>query len=136
MNIGYIQLGNLTADPSSPANGSIWYRTDLGKFRGRENGVSKDLISAGGSLTVTEIEIDFGTSPIKSKRFTITDASVTGSSKIQVEPSGNIATGRIGNDYDWDMLTYAAKGQTGTFILYAFSTGKIVGKRKIFYTVS
>jgi hypothetical protein len=57
-----LQFLGSTSDPSSPANGSIWYRNDLGKFRGRENGVSKDLIGAGGSLTQLSglANMDFG----------------------------------------------------------------------------
>lgn len=42
MNVGYIQLGNLTADPASPQDGQMWYNSTLGKFRVRENGVTKD----------------------------------------------------------------------------------------------
>lgn len=54
-----LQFLGLTADPSNPQNGAIWYRTDLGKFRGRENGVSKDLIGVGGGgggLTNTQVQ--------------------------------------------------------------------------------
>ena len=28
-----IVFANLTADPSNPENGAVWYRSDLGKFR-------------------------------------------------------------------------------------------------------
>ena len=55
MNIGgYINLGNLTADPASPQNGWIWYNSTLGKFRKRESGVTSDMDTAGpGALLYT-----------------------------------------------------------------------------------
>lgn len=31
-------LGSLTSDPDSPENGQIWYRSDLGAFRLRQDG--------------------------------------------------------------------------------------------------
>lgn len=86
--------------------------------------------------TVTEIEIDFGTSPTRSKRFTITDAGVSGTSKILVSPSGNIATGRGQDDWEWDTIQFAAKPNTGNFTLYAHATGRVGGRRKIFYTIN
>lgn len=135
MNVGLINLGNLVSDPSTPPNGSIWYNSTLGKFRKMENGIVSDLNS--GSLTVTEIEIDFGTTPVRAKRFTITDALVTGSTKkILVNPSGNVATGRGSDDWEWDSIQFAAKANTGNFTLYANASGKILGKRKIFYTIN
>jgi len=37
-----------SADPTSPGNGQLWYNSTTQKFRGRQNGASVDLISAGG----------------------------------------------------------------------------------------
>lgn len=91
---------------------------------------------ASSSGVISEIEIDFGTKPVTSKRFTITNASVTTLSKIQVLPSGNSATGRGSDDWEWDTITFAAKGNTGNFTLYAKASGRIGGKRKIFYTIN
>lgn len=99
-----------------------------------EVGVLDD--TGGGSLTVAETEIDFGTTPVRAKRFTITDAGVSGTSKILVNPSGNIATGRGMDDWEWDTIQFAAKPNTGNFTLYAKASGGIGGKRKIFYTVN
>lgn len=91
--------------------------------------------SSGASLT--ETEIDFGTTPISSKVFTITDALVSGTSKITATASGNVATGRVGNDNEWDAIIYTAKAGTGNFELTANCvTGSVVGRRKIFYQVS
>lgn len=91
--------------------------------------------SSGASLT--EIEIDFGTTPQVTKVFTITDALVSGTNKILATASGNVATGRVGNDAEWDAIIYTAKAGTGNFELTANCiTGAVVGKRKVFYQVS
>lgn len=88
-----------------------------------------------GSFTITEVEIDFGSIPMYSKRFTITDASINSSSKIMVTPSGSIATGRIGNDWEWDAINFSALSGTGNFLLTAkTSIGRVKGKRKIYYS--
>lgn len=90
-----------------------------------------------GTFTVSEAEIDFGTKPVTSKSFTVVDASIVASSKIMVVGSGNTATGRVGNDYEWDSVNYTAKGETGTFTLKAVcNSGHLIGKRKILYTYS
>ncbi len=44
-----INIGPVTADPSSPTNGTIIYRSDLNKFRKYENGAWSDLDTTGGS---------------------------------------------------------------------------------------
>ena len=38
-----IRLQPLSADPTDAANGDIWYRDDLKKYRIRENGVNKTV---------------------------------------------------------------------------------------------
>lgn len=38
-----------SADPTTPINGQLWYNSTTGKFRGRQNGTSLDLVSAGGA---------------------------------------------------------------------------------------
>lgn len=83
-----------------------------------------------------ETEVDFGTTPVSSKRFTVTDAAVTGSSKVIVTQSNSVATGRVGNDAEWDSVIYAALAGSGSFTLTGFATGPIKGSRKIFYTVA
>ena len=88
------------------------------------------------NVTVYETEIDFGSTPVKSKRFTITDAGASPTSKILVSPSGNIATGRVGNDWEWDTINFSARSSTGTFELTATASGRIKGKRKVFYTLN
>ena len=38
----------LATDPASPANGDLWYAVDLAKWRAREGGTTKNVISAAG----------------------------------------------------------------------------------------
>lgn len=83
---------------------------------------------------ITEVEIDFGSFPVSSKRLTISDETVTPSSMIVVTPSGNVATGRVGDDWEWDSIVFSAKPNAGSFTLTANASGRIRGKRKILYT--
>jgi hypothetical protein len=95
-----------------------------------------DAAGSGGA-TWTETEIDFGTSPKYDATFTITDATVSGTSKVIVVPCGKAATGRVGDDWAWDGLTLAASPNSGNFTLYVCALpGPVAGKRKIQYTVS
>lgn len=88
-------------------------------------------------VTWTEVEIDFGSTPQWSKTFTITDADCTTSALVQVVQSGNTATGRVGNDAEWDQLLLAATPGTGSFTLAAQAfPGPIVGARKVAYQIA
>ena len=89
---------------------------------------------SGGGSTITEVEIDFGTSPVVSKRFIISDAGITSLSKIMVSPSGSVATGRVGNDWEWDTINFSALSGTGQFTLTGTASGRIKGRRKVYYT--
>lgn len=91
--------------------------------------------AGGGGGALTETEIDFGTAPVRSKKFTVFDGTVTGSSKIIVSPSGNVGTGRVGDDWEWDSVSLAAKAGTGSFTISAHASGRIRGNRKVYYSV-
>jgi hypothetical protein len=43
-------------DPSTPADGDIWYNSTTGKFRKRENGATSDLDTGGGGGAPTDAE--------------------------------------------------------------------------------
>ena len=90
-----------------------------------------------GSFSLIEAEIDFGSGvPVRSKRFTITNASISPASKILVSPSWNVATGRVGNDWEWDDISFIAKAWTWNFVVTAIASGRVKGKRKLFYSFS
>ena len=93
------------------------------------------VVTATDLITITEVEIDFGTLPTRGKRFTITDAFITANSKIIVVPSGNTATGRVGDDWDWEGIFFSARAAAGSFTLTArVPMSKVRGRRKVFYT--
>lgn len=93
-----------------------------------------------GAASWTEVEVDFGTTGnpgVYDKTFSITDASVSGSSKIMMLPSGNPATGRGAGDALWDAISYACVAASGSFTAFAkASPGPVIGKRKVLYTVA
>lgn len=101
------------------------------------SGVGTCTISAGASITVTEVEIDFGTAiAYFDKQFTITDAAVGTGSKILITQSGNAATGRQADENQMDTLICNALPAAGSFTLFCTAApGPVTGKYKIFYTI-
>lgn len=132
-------------DYAPPTSGtSILYGDGSGGFSNVTIGAnltfSAGTLSAsgggGGSATWTEVEIDFGNTPIYDAIFTITDASISSTSKVVISPSGKPATGRTADDWQWDGATLSANPGTGTATCYAiFSPGPIVGRRKLQYQI-
>lgn len=57
-----IPLRSLTADPTSPANGEIWYNSTTGKFRVYENGAAKDMVGGGGTAGGANTQIQYNSS--------------------------------------------------------------------------
>jgi len=92
-------------------------------------------LSTGGPVTAAEI--DFGALPTWDAEFVIVDALVGATSVIGIWQSGATATGRVGNDAEWDQILLAASPGVGQFTVTAIpSPGPVVGKRKILYQVS
>lgn len=85
-----------------------------------------------------ETEVDFGSTPVWSRTFTVTNPAVTGSTTpVAAFPSGNPGTGRVGNDLEWDNLILGAVPGSGSFLLTALAVpGPIVGPRKVYYQVT
>jgi hypothetical protein len=52
-----INIGSVAADPSSPVNGMIIYRSDLNKFRKYQNGSWSDMDTTGGSAPNSFIHV-------------------------------------------------------------------------------
>ena len=120
--------------PPSPTIGNTYtYGTTTWTFDGT-SWVASALVGPPPSWTA--IEIDFGASS-KGKSFTITDAASLTTSKIAVVEDGRPATGRVGNDVEWDQLALAAVPADGTFVLSAIPyPGPIGGKRRVLYAIS
>jgi hypothetical protein len=102
------------------------------------NVITISATGGGGGTTWTEGEVDFGSKPIYDTVFTIIDASISSTSKIVVEQSGKVATGRVASgDGAWDSISYTALPGTGSAQVWAkASPGPVVGKRKFQYTVA
>jgi hypothetical protein len=91
-------------------------------------------VTGGGSGSVTQIEIDFGTTPTRSKTFVITNAGITTTSKILLTQAGTAATGRQADENEMDPIIFAGIPSTGQFTLIASSlNGPVVGKYRVNY---
>ena len=114
-----------------------WRLTASGAPRLSDDVVIKkpgNKIEAGSART--RVEIDFGTSPVWEKTFTITDAAVTALSNVSVNASSKTATGRVGNDALWDGLFLATTPAAGSFELSALAVpGPVVGRRVVQYQI-
>lgn len=84
--------------------------------------------------TISSVEIDFGSTPVREQSFQIVDINVTPTSRIVAWESAETATGRVGVDQEWDQLLLAARPGPGYFFLYASAVpGPVVGRRVIYY---
>lgn len=95
-----------------------------------------EILKGGSGGSATEVEIDFGSSPVFDKTFTVTEATATLASKIIAVESGSPASGRGSGDSLFDAITLTASPGSGQFTLYAKANpGPVIGKRKIIYQV-
>jgi len=135
------QLAALTEGHAIEDEGSALIQRETLNFTGAGVTVSdvggKTVVSiAGGGGSWTEVEVDFGSSPVYGAEFTITDAAITAASKVQVLPCGKAATGRTADDWAWDGAAFAANPGAGSATCYAhFLPGPVVGLRKVQYSV-
>lgn len=90
----------------------------------------------GGSTSVTQVQIDFGTTPTRSKQFTITDPTVTPSTYLIVNQSGVSASGRTVGEPEMDPMVFSATPGSGAFTVTATTlNGPVVGRYLICYLV-
>lgn len=89
-----------------------------------------------GNVSVTSLEIDVGAIPVWSTNITITDGTVTGTSKIVITQSAVAATGRDADENEMDPLILSATPTAGSFTLrVAGAHGPITGKYMINYVI-
>jgi len=86
-------------------------------------------------LGISEAEVNFGTQPVDSGHFTVTDANISASSKIFICGSGNAATSQTEDAGEWDAVTFTAKAGDGQMTVYAKTDGLISGYRKLYYLI-
>lgn len=100
------------------------------------SGVITCNVTAGGSVTITEAEIDCGSAATKACSATVTDATVSGTSKLLITMSGNAATGRQADENEMDKLMCSAVPGSGSFVVHCIPLpGPVSGKYKLWYTV-
>lgn len=78
--------------------------------------------------------VDFGSTPNSRKTATVTDANVSGSSRIMVTWGAVLDTDD--NDPEMDDVTFHAIPGSGQFTLVASSQRKIAGRMRVNYTVA
>ncbi len=86
-------------------------------------------------VSVTEVEIDFGSTEIEEQEFTITDSRITTNSKIAVVVSGNTPSdSRSIDEILAERYSLFAISGSGSFTLWAAPLeGTTNGKVKILY---
>ena len=90
----------------------------------------------GGGFTGVEVEIDFGSIAVWDATFTITDATISATSKIIITHSGNAATGKEADENEMDNLVCTPRPTAGSFDLFCSGVpGAVEGKFKLFYAV-
>jgi hypothetical protein len=84
----------------------------------------------------SETEIDFGTAPVGSASFVVAAVGCTPTSKVMVWPSSKTATGRVGNDAEWDQLILSAVPGTDQFTINALAVpGPVSGRRVVMFQI-
>ncbi len=92
--------------------------------------------AGGGTLDIKQTEIDFGTTPVAEKSFTITDASVLVTSQLIGNVAYEAPTNKELDELEMDSLDLKFSPGAGQFILYARGLdGYISDKFKINYLV-
>jgi hypothetical protein len=97
--------------------------------------VEVDIVT-GGSPAASIVEVDFGSVPVWSATFTIVDAGVGVSSQVSAWQDSTPASGREGNDAEFDALVCATMAGVGQFDLTVSAVpGPVVGARNIAYLI-
>lgn len=124
---------------ANTADTDMFVMVDVSDTSMGPSGTNKKISKAELNLAVggwTEVEIDFGSTPVSTKKFNIADANVTSGLNVIVQPSGKPATNRVGNDFEWDIIQFTAVPKTGSFDLSAtVVNGHVRGRRKILYKI-
>lgn len=78
--------------------------------------------ATGGSVSITETEVDFGATPVAEAIFVITDATMTAAKKIIATISYAAPTGKDQDEIEMDSFDIKAVAGTGNFTLYMKTT--------------
>jgi hypothetical protein len=118
------------------ANGTQWNSVAMSGDATIDNAGVVTVTGTGG-VSLTETEVNFGASPIVTKKFTITDAGVSGTSVIVAAMSATAPTGKTVDDNELDPVHFqAGVPGAGSFTLIGTAlAGPIVGNVKVSYVV-
>ena len=112
----------------------FYLATDTGDLYVGTNSGNKKVASSGSSVSQTEI--DFGTTPVAEMGFTIADASVTPASKITGSVAYQAPTGKDLDELEMDELDLKFGPGSGQLTIYARGRdGYIADKFKVNYIV-
>lgn len=89
---GGLRLPVLASDPSSPADGTIWYNSTTGTVKKRENGVTTEV--AGGEFSDSVFTVYDNTDGTKEMVFEVS-AIATGTTRTVTMPDSNVNLGQI-----------------------------------------
>lgn len=91
---------------------------------------------AAGGANIIEVEVNFGSTPVRAKSFVITDAGVSTASQILAMQSSEAATGRSEDENEMETLIVRCTPGAGQFTAYLESLqGALVGIYKLNYLV-
>ena len=100
-------------------------------------GVATVTAGGGAGASWTTVEIDFGTAARFVAKATVTDASVSATSKLIAVQAGTAATGRQADENELDAITCRGIPATGTFTLICSCERSVThGLFKVHYTVA
>jgi hypothetical protein len=92
--------------------------------------------ATGSSNSFTMITVNFGTLPVRTKTFIITDSNVSPTSHLIISQSGTAAPGRQSDENEMDPILFSGTPGSGQFILIANAlTGPITGKYNVNYVI-
>jgi len=90
-----------------------------------------------GAASLSQVEVSLGSVPLRSGKFTITDATITAASKVIVTQAGGPYTGKgtRGDEAEMDQVTCAATPATGSATVYWQARYRVARNFKFNYTV-
>lgn len=89
-----------------------------------------------GTRDAVVVELDFGSTPTRSKTFTVTDGRILPAKSVLMNQSGVAPTGKSADENEMDSFMANCLPGTGSFTANIFSLfGPVVGKFKFLYVV-